>query len=92
MKKYELTLVLRPDLKKEAQEKLLTKIGKWLGKGKIINTKEWGKKTLSYPIKKETEGVYYLLEIELQDLEKGGEIRKKLRLEENVLRHLLISC
>lgn len=84
-----MTLVLKAGLKKEAQEDLLKKIKKWLGRGKIISTKEWGKKEFSYPIKKETQGVYLFLELEMTP-EKGGEIEKGLRLEEQVLRHLLV--
>lgn len=84
-----MTLVLKPDLKKESREKLLKELKKWLGKGKILSSKEWGKKELSYPIKKEKEGEYLFLEIEMTP-EKGGEIEKKLRLEEEILRHLLL--
>lgn len=84
MRKYELTLVL----KEEGQEKILKKIEKWLGKGKILSSKFWGKKKLSYPIKKEKEGNYLFLEIEMP--KKGGEIERNLRLEESVLRYLLV--
>ena len=90
MRKYELTLVLKPTLKKEAQDKLLKEIKKWLGKGKILSTKSWGKKELSYLINKEKEGEYLFLELEME-VEKGGEIDKRLRLEEDVLRYLLIK-
>lgn len=89
MRKYELTLIFRPSIKKHAQEKLLESIKKWAGKGKILSTSKWGKKELSYPISKETEGVYLFLDLEL-DKGKGGEIERRLRLEEQVLRHLLI--
>ena len=84
-----MNLVLKLTLKKEDQDKLLKEIKKWLGKGKILSTKSWGKKELSYLINKEKEGEYLFLEIEIEP-EKGGEIEKRLRLEENVLRYLLI--
>lgn len=90
MRKYELTLVLKPKLTKESQKKLLEKIKKTLGKGKILSTELWGKKELAYPIKKEKEGIYLFLELEYK-AEKGGEIERNLRLEESILRHLLIS-
>jgi len=89
MRKYELTLVLKSTLEKEAQDKLLEKTKKWAGKGKILSTKSWGKKRLSYLINKEEEGIYLFLELELEP-GKGGEIEKKLRLEESILRHLLV--
>lgn len=83
-------LVLRSDFKKENQENLTKKIKKWIAKGKILSTKSWGKRELSYPINKEKEGVYLFLELEFDGLKKGGEIERRLRLEENVLRHLLL--
>lgn len=84
-----MTLVLKSGLKKESQEKLLKEIKKWLGEGKILSTKSWGKRELSYLINKEKEGEYLFLELEMKP-EKGGEIERKLRLEEDVLRHLLV--
>jgi len=89
MKKYELILVLKADLKEEDKEKLLKKLKKWLAKGKILSQTSWGKKELAYPIKKQTTAEYLFLEMEVIP-EKGGEIEKKLRLEESVLRHLLV--
>lgn len=89
MRKYELTLVLKPTSKKETQGRLLANIKKWMGKGEIISTKDWGKRELSYPIRNEEEGIFLFLEMELEP-GKGGEIERRLRLEEDVLRHLLV--
>lgn len=90
MRKYEVTLVLKPKTTKENQEKLLGHLKKWLGKGKILSTANWGKKDLAYPIEKEKQGVYLFLEIEMET-KKGGELKKRLRLEDDVLRHLLVK-
>lgn len=111
MRKYELTLVLVPNISQKNQEKLIEKIKKWAGKGKILSTKIQGKKELAYAIRKgkgevslkrkespeeaslsssqRPEGIFLFLELEMKP-EKGGEIEKRLRLEEEVLRHLLI--
>lgn len=89
MRKYELTLVLKPKITRENQEKLLGHLKKWLEKGKILSTNTWGEKDLAYPIKKANQGVYLFMEIEF-DHAKGGEIKKKLRLEDDVLRYLLV--
>ena len=78
MRKYELIL-----------RRLFKKIERWIGKGKILSQKSWGRRELAYPIKKEREGVYLFLELEMEP-EKGGEIERKLRLEEDILRHLLV--
>ena len=92
MRDYELTLVIDPDLTSEKQKKLLTKIKKVIVdlKGKVGKTDEWGRKELAYPIKKKTLGYYFFLESKLP--EKGlGELEKKLKLEEGVIRYLLVK-
>jgi len=91
MEKYELTLVLDADLNSEDQKKLIAKIKKTIeeNKGKIKQEEEWGKKELAYPINKKKNGVYLLLNLESskEDLPK---IDKKLKIEEGVLRFLIL--
>lgn len=91
MRSYELTLILNAGLPKADQEKTLTKIKKIIDDsgGKVGKIEEWGKRQLSYPIKKQKEGVYLLLTLELEGKE-AKKIEEKLKLEEAVLRHLLI--
>ncbi|TSC53204.1 MAG: small subunit ribosomal protein S6 [Microgenomates group bacterium LiPW_16] len=91
MRSYELTLILNAGLDKSSQEKVLTKIKKIIDDsgGKMGKVEEWGKRQLSYPIKKQKEGVYLLLTLELEGKE-AKKIEEKLKLEESVLRHLLI--
>lgn len=91
MRSYELTLILNAGLPKADQEKTLTKIKKIIDDsgGKVGKIDEWGKRQLSYPIKKQKEGVYLLLTLELEGKE-AKKIEEKLKLEEAVLRHLLI--
>lgn len=92
MKDYELTLIIDPDSKTEDQKKLITKVKKIITdlKGKVEKTDEWGKKQLSYPIKKKNMGSYFCLKINLSP-EKVFEIDKKLKLEETLMRHLLVN-
>lgn len=92
MKDYELTLVIDPDLTSANQKKLITKIKKIITdlKGKVEKTNEWGRKELAYPIKKKSVGYYFLLEIKLPE-KLPAEVDKKLRLEEGVIRYLLVK-
>ncbi|MCJ7829674.1 30S ribosomal protein S6 [Patescibacteria group bacterium] len=88
---YELTLILDADLSAEDQKKLTEKIKKIIedAKGQVEKTNDWGKKELAYPIKKKKMGFYFLWEIKLtpDDLDK---IDKKLKIEEEVLRYLIL--
>lgn len=91
MKTYELGVVLHPDLEvdlKGADKRLSELIGK-VG-GKVTAVDDWGKQKLAYPIKKQTFGIYrfYTLEIEPSDV---VELNQALLLNEEVLRHLLVT-
>ena len=88
---YELTLILDPDLSSEDQKKLIEKIKKIIEdtKGKVEKTNDWGKKELAYPIKKKTMGFYFLWEIKA-DSQQIDKIDKKLKIEEGVLRYLIL--
>ncbi|MDO8551205.1 MAG: 30S ribosomal protein S6 [bacterium] len=89
MRKYELVLVLVPD--KEDAEKLVIKIKKELEGlgGKIETEEEWGKKTLTYRIKRLTEGFFYFYRV-LIEPQVVAAFEQKVRLEEKVLRYLLV--
>lgn len=97
---YELTLILDPDLTTDAQKKLIAKIKKLIEdpptrqpageKGKVEKTDDLGKKDFAYPITKKTFGYYYLLIFSVSK-EAIIIIDKKIKLEEGVLRYLLIK-
>jgi len=91
MRDYELTLVIDPDLTSENQKKLVTKTKKIITdlKGKVGKTDEWGRKELAYPIMKKTLGYYFFLETKLPQ-KALAEIEKKLKLEEGIIRYLLV--
>lgn len=89
MRLYDIALVFRSNTTGPQREKLLESLKKWLAEGKIAKTDDWGKKRLAYPIKKEAEGNYVILEVES---EKGvpADFEKRLLMEEAILRHLVL--
>lgn len=92
MKDYELTLVIDSQVSAEDRKKQITKIKKTIEalKGKVGKVDDWGGKKLAYPIKKKDLGYYFLLVIKLPE-EAPAELDKKLRLEEKLLRYLLVK-
>jgi small subunit ribosomal protein S6 len=92
MRNYELILVVSPELPAEEQKEKLEKIKKIITslKGEIKKTEEWGKKQLAYPIKKSEMGYYFLWEIQLPE-KSLGELNQKLRIEESLLRYLIVK-
>ncbi len=98
MRNYELTFVLSAKLTKDDQDKILTKVKKLVAeaKGKIGEIKEWGKRELAYPVlpasrhgQKEKEGFFFTIFLELEGNE-AKLLENKIKVEEDVLRHLLV--
>lgn len=91
MKKYEIMFIVKAtqesaDVKKTADnaKKVLTD-----GQANVMEFKELGEKRLAYPIKKENNGYYYLMHVEATK-EAITEFDRKIKLDENILRHLVI--
>lgn len=92
MKNYEGMLIIRPDLNEETMKAVTTQIADTLLKsnGQIEEAKIWGKRQLGYPIKKFKEGLFYLIFFKANP-ETISEIRKEYKLNENILRILIIN-
>lgn len=87
---YELMIVLPTSLPEKDEKKILEEVKKNLkGEGKIEETTHFGKRKLAYPIKKENEGNYWLLNLTIDGKEASG-LTQKLKSEEKILRHLLL--
>jgi len=85
MTKYELTLLLE----KEDDVKTIKTLIQSL-EGKISQENKWGKKTLAYPIKKQTSAYFFHWILEMP-IKKVTEMRKKLNFNEQILRYLLLK-
>ncbi|MDL2327731.1 30S ribosomal protein S6 [Ruminococcaceae bacterium OttesenSCG-928-A11] len=89
MKEYELVVLYHPDL--EVDMKPATdKVAKIIegAKGKIVSEDNWGRRKLTYPIRKETHAVYRIYTLELPS-EAPKVINDTLNITNEVLRFLL---
>lgn len=91
MNSYYLTLVLKAELEEKERKALLdSMVKKMLGEdGKVTKEDLWGNKDLAYPIKRQTKGYVAHFEI-TTDPKNAKTIDKELRVEENILRYLLV--
>lgn len=80
---------MNPSLTEPARKKLLETVKSWLGKVKVKSEEDWGSKALKYRIKKELTGHFFDLKLESEE-SIPGDFEKKLLLQEDVLRHLLV--
>lgn len=85
---YDLTLVLKSDLKDADRKKLIGKVKDDFGKSKI-NENDWGQKPLAYPIEKQISGYYVNMTVETEEVV-AKDFEKKLYSNNNILRHLLL--
>lgn len=92
MDKYEIMFIVKNTIDDDAVAKVADTLQKLItnDKGKIIEFKEMGKKKLAYPIKKELTGTYYVMNVEASH-ETIKEFDRKVLINENVLRHLIIK-
>ncbi len=90
MRNYELAYIADPDLDEEALSALEERIKSWIeaAEGKTLKVDRWGKRKLAYPIRKRSEGIYYILDTELPP-QAGKAIERDLGLSEQVLRYML---
>lgn len=91
MRNYELTIVLdgkSTPAKKKSVGKSVEDLIK-TNKGKVKKMDDWGKKELAYTMGKSVTGIYIHYKLELEPVTVKL-IKEKLRLDENVIRYLLI--
>ena len=88
MRNYQLALLLRRDLKKEAKEKLLEDLKKFLGSVKNEKIDSLGEKKLAYPIKSERSGEYIVMNFESDRV--SDDLANRLLIKDEILRHLLV--
>lgn len=89
MRNYQLILVLKTSLSEANRKKFLEGVKTWVKGAKFTKEENWGEKTLSYKIKRETTGFYVNYLFELKD-ELSKDLEKKLMATDDVLRHLLL--
>jgi small subunit ribosomal protein S6 len=90
MRRYELMLVIRPDVADDRSQALVDRTTRQIvaGGGQIVKVAPWGRRRLAYPIDRHREGSYQIILFEapagvISDLEHS------LLITEEVLRHLV---
>lgn len=90
---YELMVILSPEVPDDelpaATERLQKSVTDLAGE--IVSAEPWGgKRRLAYPINRFREGNYFLMRLKLDSTQTDA-LERSLRLNERVIRHLLIG-
>jgi len=92
MTKYEIMFIVKATLDETALNNITKEVQSLINNNssKVIEFKDMGRKKLAYPINKEISGFYYLINAEATN-ETIQEFDRKLRINENILRHLILK-
>lgn len=90
MRRYELMLVIRPDVADDKSQALVDRTTRQVvaAGGQIVKVAPWGRRRLAYPIDRHREGSYQIILFEAPAAA-ITELERTLLITEEVLRHLV---
>ncbi len=93
-RRYELMVLFRPDLENERLDAAIERVKTAIAdQGGVVSFEKrdtpWGRRRLAYPIQKFQEAFYVLFQLTCPP-SKAREIERELRLNEQVIRHLMV--
>ncbi|MBI2095118.1 MAG: 30S ribosomal protein S6 [Candidatus Omnitrophica bacterium] len=92
MRNYEGVFIINADLPTETSKGIVHQIQDFVSKngGRIDSLQEWGKKRMTYRIKKKHEGNYVIINFQLET-QHTKKLEQSLRLNDHILRYLLVN-
>ena len=89
---YENTLVTKQDLPKSELDKIKEKYNDLINSnsGKVVKIEEWGLLSLARKIKRYNKGFYIHFKFE-GNKETLNEIKKKIKIDSSIIRHLIVK-
>jgi len=90
MRRYELMLILRPDVADDKSQAVVDRTTRGIvsAGGQIVKVAPWGRRRLAYPIDRHREGSYHIILFEAPP-DAIVELEHTLLITEEVLRHLV---
>ena len=91
MRSYEIMFIAHPDLDDASLTALLERARGWITAvgGQVTQLDLWGRRRLAYPIHKQSEGQYVLMQTQMTP-QATMEVERNLRLNEQVMRFLTV--
>lgn len=90
MRRYELMLLLRPDLEDDKLQAAVEKVTRAIvnAGGSLSKVSPWGKRRLAYDIQRHREASYFLIHFDIEP-SAVREIERGMLISEEILRHLV---
>ena len=91
MRNYEIMFIAHPDLDETSLTALLDRAKGWVTAtgGEVTQVDLWGRRRLAYPIRKQNEGQYILMQTHMTPAA-TAEVERYMRLNEQVMRFQFI--
>ncbi len=91
MRNYQMVFIIHPDFDEDQANEVIDNVKGLISRndGTVAKVEPWGLRRLAYPIQKQHEGRYVLMELELEP-EKVSEIERLLNLMEPIIRQLIV--
>ena len=89
--KYETIMIINSNLEEAVIKSTIDKITDLIAKhGKVESTEEWGKKKLAYPIKKQSEGYYVLVNFS-SNPDFIDELERVYNITDEIIKHIVVK-
>ncbi|HEX2350790.1 MAG TPA: 30S ribosomal protein S6 [Ktedonobacterales bacterium] len=87
---YELGIVINPEIGDEQARSLVERVTTIITNhsGQVVRVNAWGRRRLAYPIQRFRDGLYFFFDLILEP-STIAEIERNLRVNEDIIRHLL---
>ena len=87
---YELGVIINPEVGDEQARAVAERVTQIIGanNGQVVRVNAWGRRRLAYPIEHHRDGLYIFYDLILEP-QSVAEIERDLRVNEDIIRHLL---
>ena len=91
MNNYETIIIINSNLEEATIKSTIGKITDLMAKhGKVESTEEWGKKKLAYPIQKQNEGYYVLINFS-SNPDFIDELERVYNITDEIIKHIIVK-
>ena len=89
---YELGVVINPEVGDEQARAVVDRVTQIItsNQGQVVRVNAWGRRRLAYPIERHRDGLYFFYDLILEP-QSIVAIERDLRVQEDIIRHLLKS-
>lgn len=91
MNNYEVMFVIDPALEDEKKDAAIERVKEVISsEGEVVNVDVWGLRKLAYPIQKQKDGYYAVIEFKAEPT-LPQELDRRLKISDDFIRHIIVN-